>query len=165
MSWTAAAGATPEDVPTNFVLEAGSAPGLSDVATVQTGRNTVFRADVTSGTYYVRVHATNDYGESDPTADLMLVAPGAPNAPTAFMASGSGNTVDLRWTAARGGSAATSYVIEAGSAPGLADLGRFPVGNVLRFSTVAPSGVYYVRVRGVNNRGAGEPSNEVIVRR
>jgi predicted phage tail protein len=165
VSWTAPAGATPEDVPTNFILEAGSAPGLSDVATVQTGRNTVFRADVTSGTYYVRVHATNDYGESDPTADLMLVAPGAPNAPTAFMASGSGNTVDLRWTAPRGGSAATSYVIEAGSAPGLADLGRFPVGNVLRFSTVAPSGVYYVRVRGVNNRGAGEPSNEVIVRR
>ena len=56
-------------------------------------------------------------------------------------------------------------MIEAGSAPGLADLGRFPVGNVLRFSTVAPSGVYYVRVRGVNNRGAGEPSNEIIVRR
>ena len=50
---------------------------------------TVFSADVTSGTYYVRVHATNDHGESDPTADLMLVAPGAPNAPTAFMASGS----------------------------------------------------------------------------
>ena len=126
---------------------------------------TLFSAEVTSGTYYVRVHATNDYGESDPTADLMLVAPGAPNAPSGLLATGVGNNVDLRWMAPAGGSAATSYVIEAGSAPGLSDLGRFPVGNVLKFSTVAPSGVYYVRVRGVNSRGAGEPSNEVIVRR
>jgi hypothetical protein len=61
--------------------------------------------------------------------------------------------------------APTSYLIEAGSAPGLADLGRFPVGDVVRFSTVAPPGVYYVRVRGVNARGPGEASNEVIVRR
>jgi hypothetical protein len=165
LSWTTAAGATAEDVPTNFVLEAGSAPGLSDVASVNLGNTTSFSADVSSGTYYVRVHATNDYGESDPTADLVLVAPGAPNAPSAFMASGSGNTVDLRWTAPRGGFAATSYLIEAGSAPGQSDLGRFPVGNVLRFSTVAPSGVYYVRVRAVNDKGAGEPSNEIIVRR
>ena len=165
LSWTTTAGATAEDVPTNFVLEAGSAPGLSDVATVNVGNTTSFRADVSTGTFYVRVRATNAHGESDPTADLVLVAPGAPNAPSGLFATGVGNNVDLRWVAPAGGFAATSYVIEAGSAPGLSDLGRFPVGNVLKFSTVAPSGVYYVRVRGANNKGAGEPSNEIIVRR
>jgi hypothetical protein len=165
LSWTAPAGATAEDVPTNFILEAGSAPGQSDVATVQLGNTTSFSADVTSGTYYVRVRATNDYGESDPTSDLVLVAPGAPQAPSGLFATGAGNNVDLRWVAPAGGFAATSYLIEAGSAPGLSDLGRFPVGNVLKFSTVAPSGVYYVRVRAVNGKGPGEPSNEIIVRR
>ena len=165
LSWTTAAGASAEDTPTNFVLEAGTAPGLSDVATVRLGNTNSFSADVSSGTYYVRVRATNDYGESDPTADLVLVAPGAPNAPSGLFATGAGSNVDLRWVAPAGGHAATSYVIEAGSAPGLSDLGRFPVGNVLKFSTVAPPGVYYVRVRGVNNKGPGEPSNEVVVRR
>jgi predicted phage tail protein len=165
LSWTAPAGATAEDVPTNFILEAGTAPGQSDVATVGLGTTTTFSADVSSGTYYVRVRSTNDYGESDPTADLMLVAPGAPKAPSGLFATGIGHNVDLRWVAASGGVAATSYLIEAGSAPGLSDLGRFPIGNVLKFSAVAPSGVYYVRVRGVNSRGGGEPSNEIIVRR
>ncbi len=165
LSWIATAGASAEDVPTNFVLEAGSAPGLSDVASVLLGNTTSFSANVSSGTYYVRVRATNDHGESDPTADLVLVAPGAPNAPSGLFATGAGNNVDLRWVAPAGGFAATSYVIEAGSAPGLSDIGRFPIGNVLKFSTVAPSGVYYVRVRGVNNSGPGEPSNEIIVRR
>jgi hypothetical protein len=165
LSWTTVAGATAEDTPTNFVLEAGSAAGLSDVASVSLGTRTSFSADVSQGTYYVRVRATNDYGDSDPTADLVLIAPGAPNAPSAFMASGSGSTVDLRWTAPRGGEAPTSYVIEAGTAPGLSDVGRLPVGNVVRFSTVAAPGVYYVRVRAVNAKGAGEASNEVVVRR
>ena len=165
VSWTAPAGATPEDVPTNFILEAGSAPGLSDVATVQTGRNTCSGPMSPRGpTMCVSTPPTTTASQI-PLPTSCWWRPGAPNAPSAFMASGSGNRVDLRWMAPRGGSAATSYLIEAGSAPGLADLGRFPVGNVLRFSTVAPSGVYYVRVRGVNNRGAGEPSNEIIVRR
>ena len=117
---------------------------------IRVGNTTSFSADVSSGTYYVRVRAINDYGESDPTTDLVLVAPGAPNPPSGLFASGTGNNVDLRWAAPRGGFAATSYLIEAGSAPGLSDLGRFPIGNVVTFSTVAPPGVYYVRVRAVN---------------
>jgi hypothetical protein len=165
LSWTTAAGATAEDTPTSFVLEAGSAPGLSDVASVRLGNTTSFSADISSGPYYVRVRALNDFGESDPTADLVLVTPGAPNAPSGLVASGAGNNVELRWAAPRGGGTPSSYLIEAGSAPGLADLGRFPIGDVLNFSTTAPSGVYYVRVRAVNAKGAGEASNEIIVRR
>jgi hypothetical protein len=165
LTWTASAGATAEDTPSDYVLEAGSAPGASDVATIRVGNTTSFRADVSSGLYYVRVRALNAHGESEPTADLVLTVPGAPNAPTDLSAAGVGAAVDLRWAAPRGGTAATGYLIEVGSAPGLADLGRFPLGNVLRFSTVAPPGVYYVRVRALNARGPGAASNEIIVRR
>ena len=165
LSWTAPVADTTADVPNNYVLEAGSAPGLSDVTTLSVGNTTSYSVDVATGTYYVRLKAVNDLGESDPTEDLEVRAPGSPNAPTYFMASGQGSQVDLRWTAPSGGSAPTEYVIEAGSAPGLADLAVLRVGNVTRFSTVAPPGVYYVRVRGVNAAGVGAASNEVVVRR
>jgi len=165
LTWAASAGDTAEDTPSSYVLEAGSAPGASDVATIRVGNTTSFSADVSSGLYYVRVRALNDYGESEPTADLVLIPPGAPNAPSGLFATGVGANVDLRWSAPRGGIAATGYLIEAGTAPGLSNIGRFPVGNVLRFSTVAPPGVYYVRVRAVSAPGPGEASNEIIIRR
>lgn len=165
LSWTAPVADTVADVPNNYVLEAGSAPGLSDVTTLPVGNTTSFSVDVPRGNYYVRVRAVNDLGESDPTEDLEVRAPGSPNAPTSFRASGEGSRVDLRWAAPSGGAAPAEYIIEAGSAPGRSDLAVLRVGNVTGFSTVAPPGVYYVRVRGVNAIGVGAPSNEVIIRR
>jgi predicted phage tail protein len=164
LSWTAPVAATPADVPTGYVLEAGSAPGLSDAAIIPVGDVTTFQANVPTGVYYVRVRAVNDLGDSDPSSEVVVRAPGAPQAPTSLSASGAGANVDLQWTAPNG-PPATGYVIEAGSAPGRADLAVLAVGNVTRFSTVAPPGVYYVRVRAVNARGPGDPSNEIIVRR
>jgi hypothetical protein len=165
LTWTAPAldGAM-EDRPTSYVVEAGTAPGAADVATVSVGNVTRLEADVPTGTYYVRVRAVNDYGDSEPTADLILVAPGAPRAPTSLTSTGTG-TVNLRWTAPSG-PPATGYVIEAGTAPGRSDLGVLQVGNVTSFTAPAPPpGTYYVRVRAINGRGAGQPSNEVVVRR
>ena len=166
LSWTApAADGAMEDRPTSYVLEAGTRPGASDVATVSVGSATRFEANVPSGTHYVRVRAVNDYGDSEPTEDLMLVAPGAPRAPTNLASPGSGSTVNLQWTAPSG-AAVTGYLIEAGSAPERSDLGVLQVGNVTSFTAPAPpQGAYYVRVRAINARGAGQPSNEVIVRR
>ena len=128
------------------------------------GQRHAIEANVPSGTYYVRVRAVNDYGDSEPTADLVLVAPGAPGAPTSLTSTGTGS-VNLRWTAPSG-PAPTGYLIEAGTAPGRSDLGVLQVGNVTSFAAPAPPpGAYYVRVRAINGRGAGQPSNEVIVRR
>ena len=165
LTWTApASDGAIEDRPTSYVIEAGTAPGASDVATVAVGNVTTIQTSVPSGTYYVRVRATNDYGDSEPTADLVLVAPGAPGAPTSLTSTGTG-AVNLRWTAPTG-AAPTGYVIEAGTAPGRADLGALQVGNVTSFTAPAPPpGAYYVRVRAINARGAGQASNEVVVRR
>lgn len=166
LTWTAAASdGAKEDQPTSYVVEAGTSPGASDVATVSVGNVTRIEANVPSGTYYVRVRAVNDFGDSEPTEDLVLVAPGAPRAPTNLSSPGSGSTVNLQWTAPSG-PAATGYVIEAGSAPGRSDLGVLQVGNVTQVSAPAPPpGTYYVRVRAINARGAGQPSNEVVVQR
>ena len=165
LPWTApAADGAVEDRPTAYVIEAGTAPGATDVGAVTVGNVTSFETDVPSGTYYVRVRAVNDYGDSEPTADLVLVAPGAPRAPTNLVSTGS-STVNLQW-AAPSGAAPTGYLIEAGTAPGRADLGVLQVGNVTRFTAPAPPpGTYYVRVKAINARGAGQSSNEVVVRR
>ena len=57
------------------------------------------------------------------------------------------------------------YIVEAGSEPGLSNLARLQVANLTEFSTEAPAGAYYVRVRAVNERGAGPASNEILVQR
>ena len=164
LSWTASAADGVDEEPTNYVLEAGTAPGARNVATVNVGNATTFRTEVSSGNYFVRVKAQNSQGESDPSEELEIRAPGTPQAPTALISVGSGGRVDLRWTASAGGYAPAGYVIEAGSAPGLSDLASLRVGNVTRFTTTAPPGVYYVRVRAYNEKGNSLPSNEVVLR-
>ena len=104
----------------------------------------------------------NDFGESEPTPDLRLTAPGAPAAPTGLTESGSGSTVILRWTAAAG---ATDYIVEAGTGPGLTNIVSARVGNVTQVTTTAPPGTYYIRIRALNASGVGPASNEVVVRR
>ena len=71
---------------------------------------------------------------------------------------------DLRWTAP-GGAAPLGYIVEAGSEPGLSDIAKLQVTSLTEFSTEAPPGTYYVRVRALNERGAGPASNEILVQR
>jgi hypothetical protein len=58
-------------------VEAGSAPGLSNLAVlpVAGGQRTVAVPNVPSGTYYVRVRALNYVGSSAPSNEVMVVVP------------------------------------------------------------------------------------------
>jgi hypothetical protein len=56
---------------------------------------------------------------------------------------------------------AASYVIEAGSGPGRADLAAINVRAVTAYVAQAPAGSYVTRVRGINGCGPSAPSNEV----
>jgi hypothetical protein len=86
-----------------------------------------------------------------------------PGAPTGLGALVAGGNVTLNWTAA-GGCAATSFIVEAGSASGLADLAVLNTGSTLpTFLATAPSGTYFVRVRATNAFGTSAPSNEVVI--
>lgn len=72
--------------------------------------------------------------------------------------------VDLQWSLPAHSSAATGYVLEIGTAPGLSDLGRVPLGPGLALGVPgAPPGTYVVRLRAVNTVGPGGVSNELTV--
>jgi len=164
LSWTAPAGGSP----TSYIIEAGSASGLADLASFSTGTTaTSFVANnVANGVYYVRVRATNGDGTSDPSNEVpVVVGPAAPAAPTGLAASVSGSDIVLRWTAPTMGGTPTAYVIEAGSGPGLANLANFSTGSIATTFGAGgvANGIYYVRVRATSSVGTSGPSNEVIM--
>jgi hypothetical protein len=122
-------------------------------------------ANVPDGTYFLRARARGSQG-AGPLSDETSFAVGsacavqAPDPPTGLVASVFGVEANLSWNAAVG---ATAYLVEAGSAPGAADVGRQAIGNATAFRVTAPPGTYFVRVRGVNACGEGGASNEVTV--
>jgi hypothetical protein len=153
------------DTPTGYLIEAGTAYGLSNLARVIVNDVTQFSANVPPGVYFVRVRAVNQSGASDPSNEVVLQPGGGSGKPAGLAAVGQGNNVSLSWRPPSSGDAPVGYVLEAGSAPGLADLVVKQLPNQTSFSTTAPPGVYYVRVRATNGVGPGEPSNEIVVRK
>lgn len=85
---------------------------------------------------------------------------GPPAAPTAVSANVSGNTVTLSWTPSPG---ATHVTIEAGSAPGRANLGAVSAAGASWSATGVPPGTYYLRARSTGVGGQGPRSNDVVV--
>jgi len=165
LSWNASSGGC---VATSYVVEAGSSPGGQNFANTDVGGATSYAVgNVAAGTYYVRVHAHNAYGDSGPSNEISgSVGPppctAAPPAPTGFSGSTSGGTVTLWWTAPSGGCAPTSYVIESGSGPGLSDIDTRDVGSATSFSASGvAAGTYYIRVRARNAHGDSGASNEI----
>jgi predicted phage tail protein len=153
LTWQAPAAGQP---PTGYLVEAGSASGLANIATLPvTGRAFTYNG-VPPGFYFLRVRAANGGGVSPPSPEVMIVVGGVPSppGPPAFTnVQVSGNTVTLNWVAPTFGTA-MSYIIEAGSATGLANLAVVNTGNTnttISFGGVPP-GTYYVRLRAVNAR-------------
>ena len=155
-----------------YIIEAGSAPGLANLANITTNNTaTTFSATgVGNGTYYVRVRAQNAAGMmSAPSDDSRLVVGGAPctsapNAPSGLTNSPSGSTVTFTWTAPSAGCAVTSYLLQAGSASGQSNLASSNIGSATSYVAIGVgNGVYYVRVLATNASGQSAPSNEVVV--
>jgi hypothetical protein len=72
LSWFFATG-TP--IITGFVIEVGSAPGLSDIAQIAVGAQSLFAAAASPGTYHVRVRGRNVCGTGSPSNEATLVVP------------------------------------------------------------------------------------------
>ena len=166
-------GPTTGDQPASYVIEAGSAPGLSNILIFDTGSTAAgFQAtSVPANTYFVRVRARNAAGTSGPSNEVTIVVGGggpcngAPGAPVNLTASIIGATVTLFWNAPTGGCAPSTYGVEAGSSPGASNLANILTGNASTSFTAnnVPNGTYYVRVRAVNGSVTGGVSNETIV--
>jgi len=162
LGWTGVAGAT------QYRIEAGSRAGATDLAVIDTGSTqTSFTANgVGDGVYYVRVKAIIGAAAGTPSNEV-VVAIGAgpcsttPAAPVGLTASVSGRFVALNWAAA---GTITSIMLEAGFSPGSANAAVIVLDAGARaFSTNAPPGTYFVRVRATNACGTSAPSNEVMV--
>src|SRR5206468_12836301 len=123
LRWTAPGGAC---APTGYIIEAGSTPGAVNLANFNTGTTDVVfvAANVGAGTYFVRVRGSNAAGTSAPSNEATLIVTGsgctaAPAAPSGLTGAVAGTTVTLTWGSVSG---AASYVLEAGSAPGLSNV-------------------------------------------
>jgi hypothetical protein len=169
LTWQTSAGGC---AATQYVIEAGSSPGLSNLASLPTGAasTTFSTSGVPNGTYFVRIRASNASGTSGPSNEVSFTVgatacTGTPGPPTNMTASAAGSTVSLAWSAPSASCGVTSYFIEAGAVPGFRDLAAFSTGNTaLAFST-APvgNGTFYLRVRAENAIGRGAASNEVAL--
>ena len=168
MTW---APATAGGRPTDYLVEAGTSTGAANVGTLVVSGTAFTYTPVTpvpNGYYYLRVRARNAVGVSAASAESFVVVGGVlspPEAPTLADAVVSGSAVTLTWMAGRSPLPVTSYIIEAGSAPGLANLATMNTGTAApsqSFSGVPP-GIYYVRVRAVNAQGVSVVSNERTV--
>lgn len=153
--------------PTRYVVTAGTVPGGSDIGAFDVGLSTSISATVGAGTYHLRVRAENPAGAGPATANqsFTIEPPTPPGQPSNFASQVVGSTVTLTWQAPASGSAPTSYVIEAGTAVGLANLAVFDTGSVATGLVInsVPSGTYFLRIRAKNAVGGGIPSNELIV--
>jgi hypothetical protein len=83
-----------------------------------------------------------------------------PSVPSGLAAEVVGSTVTLSWNAAF---EATGYRIEAGSAPGLADLGQLTAAGPSLSVPGVPIGNYFVRVRAINAVGVSAASPDIVV--
>ena len=149
-----------------YRLEAGSAPGLSNLVAVALPPSPQsFAALAPPGTYFVRLRAANAAGLSAPSNEVMVtVAPVAcpvPVAPTGLVATPSPGAAVLRWSAPTSGGTPTSYRLDAGTSSGASNLGSFPLPAVTAVSTPAPPGTYFVRLVAINACGASPPSAPV----
>ncbi len=161
LAWTAAANAV-----TGYTLLAGTSPGSSNAASVSLATDqTSIGGTVPGGTFFARVTATNACGTSGPSGEVFFTigAPDAlPAAPAALTSTVAGSTLTLSWTAPAG--PVSGYVLEAGSAQGLANIGAATIGASTSFVIPGvPAGTYYVRVRAITSAGSGAASSDVVV--
>ncbi len=156
-------GASP--APLGYIIEAGSAPGLSDIGRFPVGLATQVAANVAPGSYALRVRAIGAAGDGPSSSEWLFTTPAtstAPAAPTGLTGSVAGNVVTLGWTAAPGN--ATTYVVEGGSGPGLSNLGVLATGSLdTAIGGAVPPGTYYFRMRAANPAGTIAPSNEIVL--
>jgi hypothetical protein len=112
---------------------------------------------------------------SDDTAGASAIYPGGvpgpppgttlPGTPANLSATVAGTTVTLTWTAPATGGTPSTYIVEAGSVSGAANLATASTNSAATGATFSgvPPGTYFVRVRAGNALGASLPSNEIVV--
>jgi hypothetical protein len=158
---------------TQYRLRVGSDAGMANLADVGV-HTTEFAATAPPGTYHVHVVTTTPFGESLPSNEVAVTVGSSactpPSFPIGLEIQLTGRQVTALWGPANEAAAVAaddvsplSYVLEVGTGSGLANLGRFAMGRATAFTTVAPPGTYFVRIRPADACGLGPASNEFAV--
>ncbi len=156
LAWTPASTGT---TAASYEVSVGTAPGATTLPVHTTSATAVSLAVPPGATYYARVRAVNAFGTSLASPETSVAITGfdpKPGRPAQFGAWFSGRTVIVSWAAPVTGDPVTNYVIEGGSAPGLADYGTVHLGAVTSFTVPGvPDGTFWLRLRGTNGAGTG----------
>lgn len=161
LSWSAVPGAL------GYRLSLGASPGADHFSHIVGPVTSVTFTVPFTGTAYVRIQSGDVTGVSAPSNEVTLrvtsMTP-VPAAPVGLQAFVSGRNVTFTWGPGAGGGPPQAVVFQAGTAPGLGNLGHV----VLPLSTSGtipdvPVGTYYTRVYAANTSGLSAPSNEVRV--
>ena len=99
-----------------------------------------------------------------PCRRKVAVAGTGPQTPSGLVATSvAGNLVTLEWAPPLAGLTPMAYVVEGGLTPGEALAGLATASAAPRFTFVAPTGAFYVRVHAVANGVRSGPSNEILL--
>lgn len=165
LTWNASAAGTV----TGYLVEASVVPGGATVATLPVAGTSLTVPNVPPGTYFVRVRALNGTAQSAPSNEVSVTVgggstgcPGPPTAPIVTIGA-IGLQANASWSSGPG-CPATSFVLQAGSAPGLSNIALINLGGQLSVAAMVPAGNYYVRVIGSNQFGTSPPSEDLLMR-
>ena len=174
LAWTAAGG----DANTQFRVEVGMLPGFTTFSAITTGRSISFdMTDRPVPAYFVRVRpmagttfgtASNEVSVVPRTVPVAMeeVSPTfcstPPRTPRSFSALATGAQVSLSWQ--RGlGDPPSGYILDVGTAPGLADMMTLPLGEAPSLSANAANGRYALRLRATNACGTSLWGAETVL--
>jgi hypothetical protein len=92
----------------------------------------------------------------------IAAATAPPDTPTAFTVTSQLSTVTMGWTPASTGGQAQRYLIDAGTLPGVYNIGTITVNAPSTSTGVGnvPAGIYYLRLRAENALGGSAPTPE-----
>jgi hypothetical protein len=161
LTWAASANS-----PTQYILQAGFAPGQTAITVPLSAATTTFSASAGAGTYFVRVVAVNGDGTSAPSNEVTVVLTGsgggggcvAPSAPFNLRAIIRASEVFIFWRRPAAG-AVTGYSVQIGNAPGQTFTQFATTATTLNAN--APAGNFVARVVATSACGNSPASNEI----
>lgn len=161
LRWSAGAGPTP----VTYHIQAGSAPGETDLGELTLSSAALDVSGVAAGVYYLRVVARNAFGASPVSAEIVVVVgTSIPAAPTGLMAAAdTAGRVRLFWQAPSGDTSPTHYVLLVRDPNDDGRLVRVAVQGTSFAATGVAPGAYPVRVAAMNAFGVGPASAEILV--
>jgi hypothetical protein len=163
-AWRAPLGATP----TSYVLEVSTDGGNAFPLAFPVGAVPALTTTGPDAVFVTRIRAQLGGGTLGPPSGAVSVALGAtspPGTPRNLIATGNGSALNLAWSLDELGGRSAAVLLEAGTAPGLANITTLPLppGSTSFAIGGVPAGTYFLRLRQRGPALDSAPSHELAV--